>query len=170
MAIFFLTSFGRHCMLISEKQSTHRRHTVNCPRCQATHFVKYGHVNKVQRYRCPHCRYQWTRTTPLCWIYDNLQKSILIYQPPASLIPAYHRLSDRISIGVFCLSRADRDNLCAQKSHAKVSLTPQLSQFHLIERGLLGTRTLAKNRSKKTNEQQIMLEFSITIIAEPNIF
>ena len=39
--------------------------------------------------------------------------------------------------------------------------SPQLSHFHLIERGLLGMRTLAKNRSRKTSIQQIMIDFSI---------
>jgi hypothetical protein len=39
--------------------------------------------------------------------------------------------------------------------------SPQLSHFHLIERGLLGMRTLAKNRSRKTSTQQIMTDFSI---------
>ena len=33
---------------------------MNCPKCQHEHFVKNGHVNEKQRYKCKDCNYQWT--------------------------------------------------------------------------------------------------------------
>ncbi|MCY4552121.1 MAG: helix-turn-helix domain-containing protein [Candidatus Poribacteria bacterium] len=33
---------------------------MSCPRCQHPHFVKNGFINEKQRYKCKHCRYQWT--------------------------------------------------------------------------------------------------------------
>ena len=33
---------------------------MSCPRCQHSHFVKNGHVNEKQRYKCKDCNYQWT--------------------------------------------------------------------------------------------------------------
>lgn len=33
---------------------------MNCPRCQHSHFVKNGRINKKQRYKCKDCHYQWT--------------------------------------------------------------------------------------------------------------
>ena len=33
---------------------------MNCRKCQSTHFVKNGHVNEKQRYKCKKCDYQWT--------------------------------------------------------------------------------------------------------------
>ena len=33
---------------------------MTCPRCQHPHFVKNGHINEKQRYKCKACNYQWT--------------------------------------------------------------------------------------------------------------
>ena len=33
---------------------------MNCRKCQSTHFVKNGHINEKQRYKCKKCDYQWT--------------------------------------------------------------------------------------------------------------
>ena len=33
---------------------------MNCRKCQATDFVKNGHINEKQRYKCKKCGYQWT--------------------------------------------------------------------------------------------------------------
>ena len=33
---------------------------MSCPKCQHTHFVKNGHINNKQRYKCKACNYQWT--------------------------------------------------------------------------------------------------------------
>ena len=33
---------------------------MSCPKCQHTHFVKNGHINEKQRYKCKACNYQWT--------------------------------------------------------------------------------------------------------------
>lgn len=33
---------------------------MSCPRCQHPHFVKNGHINEKQRYKCKDCHYQWT--------------------------------------------------------------------------------------------------------------
>ena len=33
---------------------------MSSPRCQHSHFVKNGHVNEKQRYKCKDCNYQWT--------------------------------------------------------------------------------------------------------------
>lgn len=33
---------------------------MHCRKCQSTHFVKNGHINKKQRYKCKKCDYQWT--------------------------------------------------------------------------------------------------------------
>ena len=33
---------------------------MNCRKCQSTDFVKNGHINKKQRYKCKDCDYQWT--------------------------------------------------------------------------------------------------------------
>ena len=33
---------------------------MNCRKCESTHFVKNGHVNEKQRYKCKKCGYQWT--------------------------------------------------------------------------------------------------------------
>ena len=33
---------------------------MSCPKCQHTHFVKNGHINDKQRYKCKACNYQWT--------------------------------------------------------------------------------------------------------------
>ncbi len=33
---------------------------MSCPRCQHPHFVKNGHINGKQRYKCKDCGYQWT--------------------------------------------------------------------------------------------------------------
>ena len=33
---------------------------MTCPRCQHPHFVKNGHINDKQRYKCKDCDYQWT--------------------------------------------------------------------------------------------------------------
>ena len=32
---------------------------MKCPRCQHPHFVKNGHINERQRYKCKDCDYQW---------------------------------------------------------------------------------------------------------------
>ena len=32
---------------------------MNCPRCQHPHFVKNGHIDERQRYKCKDCDYQW---------------------------------------------------------------------------------------------------------------
>ncbi|MDE0017705.1 MAG: IS1 family transposase [Candidatus Poribacteria bacterium] len=32
---------------------------MSCPRCQHPHFVKNGHINQRQRYKCKDCDYQW---------------------------------------------------------------------------------------------------------------
>ena len=33
---------------------------MECPRCQHPHFVKNGHINEKQCYKCKDCDYQWT--------------------------------------------------------------------------------------------------------------
>ena len=33
---------------------------MTCPKCQHTHFVKNGHINNKQRYKCKACNSQWT--------------------------------------------------------------------------------------------------------------
>ena len=33
---------------------------MKCPRCQHPDFVKNGHINDKQRYKCKACTYQWT--------------------------------------------------------------------------------------------------------------
>ena len=33
---------------------------MNCRKCQSTHFVKNGHINEKQRYKCKKCDSQWT--------------------------------------------------------------------------------------------------------------
>ncbi|MDE0401168.1 MAG: IS1 family transposase [Candidatus Poribacteria bacterium] len=32
---------------------------MSCPRCQHPHFVKNGHIDERQRYKCKDCNYQW---------------------------------------------------------------------------------------------------------------
>ena len=32
---------------------------MSCRRCQHPHFVKNGHINERQRYKCKDCDYQW---------------------------------------------------------------------------------------------------------------
>ena len=33
---------------------------MNCRKCESTDFVKNGHINEKQRYKCKKCDYQWT--------------------------------------------------------------------------------------------------------------
>ena len=33
---------------------------MNCRKCESTDFVKNGHINEKQRYKCKKCGYQWT--------------------------------------------------------------------------------------------------------------
>ena len=58
---------------------------MNCPRCQATSFIKYGFVNDVQRYECKNCQYQWTRTTPRGYPPQQKKIAVLLYCQGISL-------------------------------------------------------------------------------------
>ena len=52
---------------------------MNCRRCQATDFIKYGCVNNVQRYKRKHCQYQWTRTTPTGYLPEQNRLAVVLY-------------------------------------------------------------------------------------------
>ena len=52
---------------------------MNCPRCQATQYIKYGLVNNLQRYKCKNCQYQWTRTTPRGHPPEHKKLAVLLY-------------------------------------------------------------------------------------------
>ena len=58
---------------------------MNCPRCQATSFIKYGFVNDVQRYKCKNCQYQWTHTTPRGYPPQQKKIAVLLYCQGISL-------------------------------------------------------------------------------------
>ena len=52
---------------------------MNCPRCQATHVIRYGYVNTAQRYRCKSCQYQYTRTTQRGTPPEHKRLAVLLY-------------------------------------------------------------------------------------------
>ena len=95
---------------------------MNCPRCQSTHFVKYGHVNKVQRYRCPHCQYQWTRTTPRGHPPEQKRLAVLLYCHGISM----NAISNLFSVHVSSVLKWIRT---FAKTHAQ---KPQLSNTQVV--------------------------------------
>ena len=51
----------------------------HCPRCQWTTIVKNGFVDEKQRYKCKHCEYQFTRTTPRGNPPEHKKLTVLLY-------------------------------------------------------------------------------------------
>ena len=74
---------------------------MSCPRCQATHFIKYGYVNNVQRHRCKNCHYQWTRTTPHGYPPEQKRLAVVLYCHGISM----NAISKLFSVNASCVLR-----------------------------------------------------------------